>query len=127
MSAAFGKVAPLGKDALGDALGVGTGVGGVIKGMTHSDPAFAPVLDETKTQGYQKAQAAARAGQGDTPTRSGSLWEVLMKSGPTPNQTIEAAHQRQQQTDERFRQPGQPSFSEQRMLNAMQRAKGGRP
>lgn len=115
---------PIGKGLLGDALGVGTGIGGFVKGMAYSAPAQAQVLDETQTQEYRAAQAAVKAGQGDAPTRSGSLWQSLIKAGPTPNQTIEAAHQRQQMMDETYRQPGKPSFSEQRMLTAMRKAKG---
>lgn len=124
----WGKVSKMGADIGADiGLGVGTGVAGFVKGMTYSEPAYAPVIDETQTQEYRNAQAAVRAGQGDSPTRSGTLWQSVMKSGPTPNQQMEEAHQRQAQTDEAFRQPGQPSFSEQRKLNDMQRAKGGRP
>lgn len=119
------QITPRGKMVAGALLGVGGGVGGFVKGMTHSEPAQAAVLDETRTQAYRQAQSAVKAGQGDTPTRAGSLWDVVMKKGPTPNQTIDVAHQRQQQMDEEFRQPGKPSFSEQRMLNDMSRAKGG--
>lgn len=115
---------PRGKALIGSIVGVGAGPVGFVKGMTHSEPAQAAVLDETQTNEYRQAQAAVRAGQGDKPTRAGSLWQTLMKTGPMPNQTIDAAHQRQQVTDEAFRQPGKPAFSEQRMLNDMQRAKG---
>lgn len=119
------QITPRGQKIMADTLlGVGGGVGGFVKGMTHSPPAQAAVVDETQTRAYQQAQAAVQAGQGDTPTRSGSLWHALMKTGSTPNQTIDAAHQRQQAMDEALRQPGKPAFSEQRKLNDMRKAKG---
>lgn len=112
-------------DVLGDVLGVGAGVSGLVKGMTHSDPAHSVVTDETQTRAYRQAQSAAQAGLGHTPTRSGSLWDAIFKTGPTPHQTLQDAHQRQAVMDEAFRQPGKPSFSEARMLHDIYQAQGG--
>ncbi len=103
------------------ALSLGAGPAGLARGMLRSDPAHAGVLDETKTAEYQQAQEAIRQGQGNQPARGDTLWQLLTHSGPTPQQTVQAAHQRQAQIDETWRQPGQPSISEQRKLNDMNR------
>jgi hypothetical protein len=73
-------------------------------------------MDETRTRAYQGALARQRQGQGDLPTRSGSLWQALTRTGPTANQTLQAAQQRQAVFDEQTRQPGRPSVTEERML-----------
>lgn len=105
------------------AMDIGTGPAGIARGMMRASPAQAAVLDETKTAEYQQAQAAIQRGQGDQPTRGDTLWEALTHSGPTPKQTVQAAHQRQAQLDEALRRPGQPSVSEQRKLNDMNQFK----
>jgi hypothetical protein len=56
------KPSGFGKDLLGEAIGVGTGIGGFVKGMTHSEPAQAQVLDVTMTNEYRNAQDMARKG-----------------------------------------------------------------
>ena len=115
------QVTPRGKWLLGQALGVGTGVGGFVKGMTHAEPAHANVMDQTQTQEYRKAQSAIQAGQGDSPTRSGSLWQALSKTGPTPRETAAGMEQEQQRFEADLRKinPGATVPSEQRMLREM--------
>lgn len=101
----------MGKNAggvLGDVLGVGAGAAGFVRGMTHSAPAQAAVTDETRTRAYRDAQAAVRAGRGDAPTRGDTLWGALTKTGPTPNETLKAADQRQAAFDKKYRSGGPP-------------------
>ena len=112
----------IGEQLGGMALDLGKGTMGIAKAMTRSDPAQAAVLDPTQTRAWRDAQAQIRAGQGDDPTRSGSLWQFINKSGPTPNQTrqtmIDNQASRQQAVDAASRQqfPGKPTPTEQRVL-----------
>ncbi len=110
----------LGLDALG--LG-GSPVTAAVGGMTYSTPAAAPVLDATQTAEYRKAQAAIAAGRGDDPTRSGSLWQSMLKTGPSARQTAAGMEQQQQafEADLRQRQPQIPLPSEQRILRETNR------
>lgn len=104
------------------ALDLGKGTFGIVQGATRSDPAQAAVIDPTQTRAWRDAQAQIRSGQGDKKTHSGSLWQFLTKTGPTPNQTrqtmIDNQASQQQAVDAASRQqfPGKPTPTEQRVL-----------
>jgi len=111
-------------NVLDSALGIGTGAGGFVTGMTRSAPARATVNDVTQTQEYQRAQDAIRQGRGNQPT-PGLLGLKGVLAGPSPVETAREMEQRQAIYDEQYRQmTGQPSPTEQRMLQEMNRASG---
>lgn len=95
------KIASTGLEELG---GVGTGAMGFVKGMTHSDPAQAQVLDVTGTNEYRDAQNMARQG-------------IKPLFGEDPEQTIKRLEAQQAVFDEQYRQmTGAASPTEQRIL-----------
>lgn len=94
----------LASTGLEEALGIGAGFGGFVKGMTHSDPARAPVLDVTQTREYRTAQEMARQG-------------LKPLFGEDPNITLQRLEQEQANFDEQYRRmTNAPSPTEQRML-----------
>jgi hypothetical protein len=94
---------------LGQVFGVGTGVGGFVKGMTHSEPAQAQVLDVTQTREYRDAQAAAKQG-------------LIPLFGEDPKNTISRLESEQAAFDEKYRQmTGASSPTEQRILQETNR------
>lgn len=78
-----------------------------VKAALHSEPAYASVVDETRSPDYLKAQADIKAGKGDVPGPADSLWGALKykvgladnPGGPTPNQVVQQAEQRQSAYD----------------------------
>lgn len=94
---------------LGEAFGIGTGVGGFVKGMVHSDPAQARVLDVTQTREYRDAQSAAQQG-------------LIPLFGENPKDALKRMEGEQAQFDEEYRQmTGASSPTEQRILRETNR------
>ncbi len=69
-----------------DSLGVGPGLVGFAKGMTHSDPAQAAVMDVTLTREYQDALKGSRGAGGNTPTPGLLGMTAGPWAGETPNE-----------------------------------------
>lgn len=100
-----------------EAMGMGTGVLGLAKGMTHSDPAQAAVMDVTRTREYQDALRGSRGAGGNTPTPGLLGMTAGPWAGETPNETLARLYQQQAQNDEMVRRAtGGPSPTENRML-----------